>query len=153
MKPFNRILLSCLFMSMIAVPCFSQKDEKSEPSKTAGLRKIAGGSGLQNLNIEVDIDEKTLKSSVESSVETAMRSLEVALDNMEIHFEAMEINLREMNFDVAPMIITIPEMDFDLHVDDSEFDYRDDNGSNENVNDNQSFDNDENKNKDKDKNK
>src|SRR6187551_3556795 len=107
MKLPCRILYSCLFVAIITLPALSQennstptKDRSSTESKTAGLRKIAGGSQLQNLDIDINIDNEALEASIEVAIANAMKSVENALETLEINIEPIEINLNDLNLDV-----------------------------------------------------
>jgi len=71
MKTSIQILFSCLFVALMAIPGFSQNtssipshNENNTESKTAGLRKIASGSGLRDMDIEVNIDEEAIEAAV-----------------------------------------------------------------------------------------
>src|SRR5690348_4494923 len=134
MKPSNCIL-SLLFVCLISVSGFSQannttsqKDE-SESSKTAGLRKIASGSGLRD--IEVNIDEEALEASISAAVEEAMASVDEAMENIEIHIDPIEINLSDMDINIDPIVINIPNIDvniepIEVEIEDMDIDIDDD---------------------------
>ncbi len=161
MKTSN--LITCLFVCLIAIPAFSQEPVKKvdTTAKEEGLRKIASGSGLKNLNIEVDIDEVALENSIQLAIKNAMESMRV-LETLEIHIEPIEINLKklDLNLDVIrieiprldinlePIDIDLNDMDFDIDIDmDNDRDW-DDNDENDHSLD---WDKEKEKNKEKDK--
>src|SRR5688572_3003476 len=96
-----RILFVFLMVSMVSVSGFSQEttptpqeeETNKESSKTAGLRKIPTGSRWQDLDININIDEKKIEAAIEAAVEDAMRSVEGQLERLEIHMESIEIDL------------------------------------------------------------
>src|SRR5436190_23493104 len=109
MKSSNRILFSCLFVGLASIPGFSQvtnsptpKDEVNTDPKTVGLKKVASGSQLRNMNFDVNIDKEALEASIELAVERAMQSAEVALEKLEINIEPIEINLDGLDINVDP---------------------------------------------------
>lgn len=144
-----RILFLFLMIAMVTKPGFSQEtspapqtqtdETNKESSKTAGLRKLPTRSRWQDLDINVNIDEKVLEASIELAVENAMNAVEGTLERLEIHIEPIEIDLGNLNIDMDPIVINIPDldidvepvdlddMDIDIDIDQDDFDWNDDN--------------------------
>jgi hypothetical protein len=108
MKP-TKTLLTCLLMGLVFTTAFSQvrnsstseETSKTEATKKAGLKKIAGGNALQYKHFDSTIDAEALEASIELAVENAMHAMEVELDKFEIHIEPIEINLDKLNIDLG----------------------------------------------------
>ena len=100
MNLLNRTTLAVLLIAF-AMPGICQ--DQSETGRTAGLRKIATGSGNRELEIEIE-------ESVEASIEVAMEAVEVALENLEVDLERMEFQLDNLDIDIDPIEINIPDI-------------------------------------------
>lgn len=81
-------------------------ENNSEDPKAKGLRKIATGTGEQDLNIYID-------KTVEASIEMALEAVEIALDGLEIDLAPMNIDLGNMDFHLSPIDVNIPEIDIE----------------------------------------
>src|SRR5258706_14775957 len=142
MRHPSRILFACQIIFVISMPGFSQEnpkkniaprleqqsktDETNDKSKTEGLRKIKTRSQMRDLDIDIHIDQKAIEASIESPIENAMRSVDVALERLEINIEPIEIDLSRMDMEAHPIEINIPdlnieiepiEVDLDLNID------------------------------------
>ncbi|HEY8933764.1 MAG TPA: hypothetical protein VIM65_01025 [Cyclobacteriaceae bacterium] len=116
MKSSKRIFLSCFFVGLASVSGFSQvtNSEINTDSKSIGLRKIAGGSHLHNMNLDINIDNEALETSIELAAERAMESVEVALDKLDVNIEPIEINFDDLDINIDPVIVNIPAIDINI---------------------------------------
>jgi hypothetical protein len=116
MKPLANVIFICCIILLCTVPGISQESQeraKEVPSETnitdpkaKGLRKIATGTGQQELNIYID-------KTVEATIETAMKAVEIALDGLEIDLSPINIDLGNMDFRLSPIDINVPEIDIE----------------------------------------
>jgi len=139
MKHSSRILFACLIIFVISIPGFSQENPKKsiapradqqsktdetneETSKAEGLRKIKTRSQLRDMDVNIHIDQKMLEASIESAIENAMRSVDVALERLEINIEPIEIDLRSLDMDAHPIEINIPDLNINIEIEPVEVD-------------------------------
>jgi hypothetical protein len=178
MSQYIRIVFSCLVISLVAVPGFSQEnkqerdttkpvkeavepdEDEEESDRSAGLKKIA--SGRSDRDIDVQIDEEAIESDVEIAVESAMESVEAVLENLVIDVEDVEVNIPNIDINMEPIEVILDDMEMDMDMDvdvdvDMDMDHDDISWDEDDDDDDSSFisgdDKDKNKQKEKDKQK
>lgn len=113
MNQISKTLLVCLVISSISITGFAQKAEptvkKEEESKSAGMRKVASGRG-----VDVIIDKAKLEADIEEAVDRALREVHTKLESLEIHIEPIHIDLGSMNIALDPIVINIPELNIEI---------------------------------------
>ncbi len=137
MSRFKRILL-VLIVLPLSISGYSQEsnpkknatgqsktdDTDKETSPAKGLRNIETRSQRHNWDVNVHIDQKAIEASIESAVENAMKSVEVAraLGKLEIQIEPIEIDLGKLDIDIGPIEINIPALDINIEPIDIDLD-------------------------------
>lgn len=138
MNQISKILLVCLVSGINSIG-FAQKAEpavkKEEELKTAGMRKVASGRG-----VDVIIDKAQLEADIEAAVDQALREVDTRLESLEIHIEPIHIELGNMNIALDPIVINIPELNIDIEpigieLDELDFDEENDFEMEEDEND------------------
>src|SRR5687768_7901938 len=100
----------------VAQPAMEESEDKEEPSRSAGLRKIAGGSS-EEVDIDIHIDEEALESNIEMAVENAMEVVDVVLENLVIDIDPIEIDIPDFDINIDPVHIDMDDFDMDMDMD------------------------------------
>ena len=143
-----RILIPVVLILFVAISqrSFAQKSEsvpdeektsapeedqaaQNESPLEEGLRRISGGGGEIDLDIDIHIDGDVIRNSIRVATKE-LEELEVNLESLEAELSRIEIDIPEINIEMEPIDVEVPDFEFetgeiDINVPEIDYDFED----------------------------